>query len=158
MSSHWEFWERTPISAIFDPFWPPGDATRFFNKYPGMLLFLRWVVVTSCKISEKSNEQSLRILRTNAKKCHFGLRIPIFDPFWPPGGITRIFIILTNDAWIWIRHHLKPLYGKKIHFLAKITNGGGGVNPKTPRGSTPRIFPGSNTAVLDVYQCDLAFG
>ena len=66
--------------AIFDPIWPPGDAMRIFIKNPGMLLFLCWVVVTSCKISEKSNVQSLRILRTNAKKCHFGLRTPIFDP------------------------------------------------------------------------------
>ena len=38
------------------PFDPPGDAMRIFIKNPGMLLFPPWVVVTSCKISDKSDE------------------------------------------------------------------------------------------------------
>ena len=40
---------------------------RIFIKNPRMLHFLPWVVVTSCKISEKSNEWFPRILKKEGR-------------------------------------------------------------------------------------------
>ena len=60
------------------------DTTRIFIKNPRMLYLLPWVVVTSCKILDKSNELLLRIVRTNGKNT-------FLTPFTPPPGTQREF-------------------------------------------------------------------
>ena len=71
--------KKVPFCApILGPFWPPGDATKIFIENPRKLHYLLWVVVTPCKISDKSDEWSLKILGTDVKKN-------IFDPFSPLG-------------------------------------------------------------------------
>ena len=67
------------------PFEPPRREMRIFIKNPRMLHFFPWVVVTSCKISEKSNEW----IKSYLPKIAF---LAIFDPFCPPRREMRIFI------------------------------------------------------------------
>ena len=58
---------QNSIFGHFDHFCPPRRAMRIFIKNPRMLNFLPLVVVTSCKISEKSNERFPIILITNER-------------------------------------------------------------------------------------------
>ena len=76
--------------TFLTPFNPPGDATRIFLKNPRMSHFFALVVITSCKISEKSNEWLLRIFGTNVKT-------PIFDPS-PPWGHNENFPQKSENA------------------------------------------------------------
>ena len=65
---------KSVIFSHFRAFWgffshkrAPGDATRIIFKNQRMLHFLPYKVVTPCKISEKYNGYSLRILGTDAR-------------------------------------------------------------------------------------------
>ena len=65
---------KSVIFSHFRAFWgffshkrAPGDATRIIFKNPRMLHFRPYKVVTPCKISEKYNGQSLRILGTDGR-------------------------------------------------------------------------------------------
>ena len=56
------------ILGLFGPKRAPGDATRIIFKYPRMLLFTPYYVVTLCKISQKYNGWLLRKVDTDRRK------------------------------------------------------------------------------------------